>query len=373
MILLDPAKAAPRSADFLSTLKAESPASGALIQAFLSLKEGPALLTNALTGKKLPPAIASQALQKASASGGDTKALIDAITVAGGLTPITSMTEAEMRTWIEEINKSGNAARGEAIYRRMELQCIACHAIGPVGGIVGPNLVSIGSSAPMDYIIDSLLEPAKKIKEGYATAMITTKDGATHTGFLAREDQREIVLRDNAGKMQTIPAAQVSKKEVIPVSLMPAGLTHSLRRDELADLVKFLTELGKDGAYKVQEDGTLRHWQSFQNETQSLPLTTWVDGSIELKEVPVIQLLGKPKRKLESAFELSKDGTVTLAIEGADNARIELNGQELFVKEGKISQPLKAGRHSVRLLIPEPSNARPRVRLLDATAKPIHE
>ena len=373
MILLDPAKAAPRSADFLSTLKAESPASGALIQAFLSLKEGPALLTNALTGKKLPPAIASQALQKASASGGDTKALIDAITVAGGLTPITSMTEAEMRTWIEEINKSGNAARGEAIYRRMELQCIACHAIGPVGGIVGPNLVSIGSSAPMDYIIDSLLEPAKKIKEGYATAMITTKDGATHTGFLAREDQREVVLRDNAGKMQTIPAAQVSKKEVIPVSLMPAGLTHSLRRDELADLVKFLTELGKDGAYKVQEDGTLRHWQSFQNETQSLPLTTWVDGSIELKEVPVIQLLGKPKRKLESAFELSKDGTVTLAIEGADNTRIELNGQELFVKEGKISQPLKAGRHSVRLLIPEPSNARPRVRLLDATAKPIHE
>ena len=137
--------------------------------------------------------------------------------------------------------------------------------------------------------------------------------------------------------------------------------------------MKFLTELGKDGAYKVQEDGTLRHWQSFQNETQSLPLTTWVDGSIELKEVPVIQLLGKPKRKLESAFELSKDGTVTLAIEGADNARIELNGQELFVKEGKISQPLKAGRHSVRLLIPEPSNARPRVRLLDATAKPIHE
>ncbi len=373
MILLDSAKAAPLTVDFLSKLQAESSASGSLIQAFLSLKEGPAQLTNALTGKKLQLAIASQALQKASASGGDTKDLINAITVAGGLTPITSLTEAEMRTWIEEINKSGNAARGETIYRRLELQCIACHAIGPVGGIVGPNLVSIGSSAPMDYIIDSLLEPAKKIKEGYATAMITTKDGATHTGFLAREDEREIVLRDNAGKMQTIPAAQVSKKEVIPVSLMPAGLTHSLRRDELADLVKFLTELGKDGAYKVQEDGTLRHWQSFQNETQSLALTAWVDGSIELKEVPVIQLLGKPKRKLESAFEMPKDGTVTLAIDAADNARIELNGQELFLQEGKISQPLKAGRHTLRLLIPEPSNARPRVRLLDATAKPIHE
>ncbi|PAW61835.1 MAG: hypothetical protein B9S37_03935 [Verrucomicrobiia bacterium Tous-C3TDCM] len=373
MILLDSAKAAPLTVDFLSKLQAESSASGSLIQAFLSLKEGPAQLTNALTGKKLQLAIASQALQKASASGGDTKDLINAITVAGGLTPITSLTEAEMRTWIEEINKSGNAARGETIYRRLELQCIACHAIGPVGGIVGPNLVSIGSSAPMDYIIDSLLEPAKKIKEGYATAMITTKDGATHTGFLAREDEREIVLRDNAGKMQTIPAAQVSKKEVIPVSLMPAGLTHSLRRDELADLVKFLTELGKDGAYKVQEDGTLRHWQSFQNETQSLALTAWVDGSIELKEVPVIQLLGKPKRKLESAFEMPKDGTVTLAIDAADNARIEFNGQELFLQEGKISQPLKAGRHTLRLLIPEPSNARPRVRLLDATAKPIHE
>lgn len=373
MILLDPAKAAPRSADFLSTLKAESAETGSLIQAFLSLKDGPNLLATSITGKKLHASIAAQALQKASASGGDTKTLIDAITVAGGLTPITSLTEAEMRTLIEEINKSGNAARGEAIYRRAEMQCIVCHSIGPVGGIVGPNLVSIGSSAPMDYIIDSLLEPAKKIKEGYATAMISTKDGATHTGFLAREDQREVVLRDNAGKMQTIPATQISKKEVIPVSLMPAGLTHSLRRDELADLVKFLTELGKDGAYKVQEDGALRYWQSFQNEKQSLPLTTWVDGSIDLKEVPVIQLQGKPKRKLESVLELSKDGTVVLSVEAADNARIELNGQELFVKEGKISQPLKAGRHTVRLLIPEPTTARPRLRILDASAKPVHE
>lgn len=68
----------------------------------------------------------------------------------------------------------------------------------------------------MDYIIDSLLEPAKKIKEGYATAMVQTTDGAAHTGFLAREDAKEIVLRDAAGQLQTLPVSSISKKKSFP-------------------------------------------------------------------------------------------------------------------------------------------------------------
>ena len=65
-----------------------------------------------------------------------------------------SLSKEEMISMIARVNSKGNAARGESIYRRENLQCVACHAIGEVGGVIGPNLVSIGASAPIDYLIE---------------------------------------------------------------------------------------------------------------------------------------------------------------------------------------------------------------------------
>ena len=59
---------------------------------------------------------------------------------------------------IAEVAKKGNAARGEAVYRKPALACMTCHAIGGAGGVVGPDLVSIGASAPVDYLIDSIFD-----------------------------------------------------------------------------------------------------------------------------------------------------------------------------------------------------------------------
>ena len=66
---------------------------------------------------------------------------------------------------IDRVNSKGNAAQGESVYRRENLQCVACHAIGEVGGVIGPNLVSIGASAPVDYLIESLLNRARKLRK----------------------------------------------------------------------------------------------------------------------------------------------------------------------------------------------------------------
>ena len=37
--------------------------------------------------------------------------------------------------------------RQRLVYRRQQLLCQTCHAIGDAGGVLGPNLVSIGGSA----------------------------------------------------------------------------------------------------------------------------------------------------------------------------------------------------------------------------------
>ena len=55
-----------------------------------------------------------------------------------------------------------------------------------------PNLVSLGSAAPVDYIIESMLEPSKKIKEGYNMTMVTMKDGQVMAGMIAQDGPDEL-------------------------------------------------------------------------------------------------------------------------------------------------------------------------------------
>lgn len=132
------------------------------------------------------------------------------------------------------------------------------HAIGGVGGVIGPDLVSIGSSAPVDYLVESLIAPSKKIKEGYHTTLVITENGDAFAGAVARENGDEMVIRDAAGQEQRIAKADIAKTTVSPVSLMPLGLTTSLREDEFIDLVRFLSELGKEGAFKTSPSGKSR-------------------------------------------------------------------------------------------------------------------
>ena len=51
---------------------------------------------------------------------------------------------------------------------------------------------------------------------------------------------------------------------------MPAGLTDTLTRDELVDLVRFLSELGKIGPYSVGQARVVRRWQVLQPPPRSL-------------------------------------------------------------------------------------------------------
>jgi putative heme-binding domain-containing protein len=57
----------------------------------------------------------------------------------------------------------------------MDMACVTCHAIGGVGGKVGPDYTSIGGSAPVDYLVESMLFPNRKIKEGYHSVLIETR------------------------------------------------------------------------------------------------------------------------------------------------------------------------------------------------------
>src|SRR5207247_535001 len=133
----------------------------------------------------LPDATARAGLRVAREGGRTEPDLIIALANAAGLSTndaAQNLTDTELAQIAAKV-KTGDAERGEAVYRRKELGCIVCHAIAGAGGRVGPDLASIGASAPVDYLVEAVLAPNKKVKEGYHSIQVTTNDGEDLSGI----------------------------------------------------------------------------------------------------------------------------------------------------------------------------------------------
>ena len=232
-----------------------------LFSTFVTRKGGAAALTKAMNGKKLPPDVAKLGLRAVRASTQDLPALVEALNKAGDLaTQKRELTKPELDVLVAEVIKKGDAVNGEKLYRRADLQCLNCHGIGGAGGQVGPDLASIGASAPVDYLVESLLIPTKAVKEGFHALRIETLDGKVFTGVKLRESKTDILLRLADDKEIVIPLKEIEDKRESR-SLMPDGLVDTLTRGELIDMVKFLSELGKVGPYSLSKTRVVRRWQ----------------------------------------------------------------------------------------------------------------
>ncbi|QDT18129.1 PVC-type heme-binding CxxCH protein [Alienimonas californiensis] len=256
------AKVDANAAAPLAVERLKAGGSGAdLVAAFAATDAGTKALAAALKDQSLPETVAADALRTLTGRGGRVAGLEAALRSAGGIEPVKDLTPEQFAALVERARTQGDPARGEAVYRQAKLKCLDCHAIGGAGGLVGPDLTSIGGSAQLDYLLESLLKPSAKIKEGYATLTVLRDDGVVLNGVLVSQTDEAYTLRDADGKLVVVPTASVLDAEVSPVSLMPEDLVASLRPDELADLVAFLGALGKSGDYRVAPGRRVRTWQ----------------------------------------------------------------------------------------------------------------
>jgi len=157
------------------------------------------------------------------------------------------------------------------VFRRKELQCLACHAIGGAGGQVGPDLTSLGASAQPDYLVESILIPNKAVKEGYHALRVVTVEDRVFLGVKVRETPTELVLRTQEDKEVSIPVKDIAERGNTR-SLMPDGLADPLTKQEFADLVRFLSELGKVGPYGPSKARVVRRWQVIEPTPENMNL-----------------------------------------------------------------------------------------------------
>ncbi len=246
-------------------------------RSLLEIKGVSTMLAKSLPKTGLSPVMAKAGLRVAREGGRNEPDLVMALTRGADLENAgLGLTDAEMNEVGVHASHDGDAVRGEIIFRRKDIGCVSCHAIGGAGGKVGPDLTSIGASAPIDYLIESVFYPNRKIKEGYHSVLIETKDDEELSGILVRENSEQLVLRNAIDKEISIAKNNI-KSRTLGNSLMPSGLVDTLTGAQRLDLFRFLSELGKPGPFDASKGNVARLWKLFP---QTLDLGQFGDDRI---------------------------------------------------------------------------------------------
>jgi putative membrane-bound dehydrogenase-like protein len=138
----------------------------------------------------------------------------------------------------------GDRRRGQAVFAR---RCAVCHRQEGVGHAVGPDLTTLSNKTPL-YLLSEILDPNRNVDSRYVEYVAVTRDGRTLTGVLAGETAASITLRGQEGKEQVLLRADLEELASTGKSLMPEGLERDVSRQELADLLAYLTSTAANPA-----------------------------------------------------------------------------------------------------------------------------
>jgi putative heme-binding domain-containing protein len=173
------------------------------------------------------------------------------------------MTEAEIWqviTYIRSVQvKSpaqplGDAAHGKALFYGDGV-CYSCHMLEGKGGRLGPDLTTTGSARSIEYIIDSVRNPSRRLAQGlseamkefsqeYETVKVETADGQKFTGVILNEDHFTLQMLDLREQLHSFEKEKLRSFEKSRKSLMPAYDQKMLSDKDLQDIVAFLLTVG---------------------------------------------------------------------------------------------------------------------------------
>ena len=135
---------------------------------------------------------------------------------------------------------------GRDIFRKVG--CVQCHRFGGSGGAVGPDLTGIAARLKKRDILEAILDPSKSIADEFASYEIEVRGGESVTGRVEREDAREVVVRTGSAvdELVHIPRAKVLQRRKSAVSNMPVGMLNVLQREQILDLLAYLSSNEKN-------------------------------------------------------------------------------------------------------------------------------
>jgi putative heme-binding domain-containing protein len=170
--------------------------------------------------------------------------------IAGADMPPTKLAEAKIWQIVAfvrsltapalETAPPGDLRGGEALFWG-KAECGSCHRIRGKGGMLGPDLSNIGAQRPVDRLRQAILDPDGDGFRGYTAVVATLKDGRVLRGVARNRTNYSVQILDEQGQLHLLEMPELRTVELGKHSPMPGDYKQRLSRQEITDLVAFLS------------------------------------------------------------------------------------------------------------------------------------
>lgn len=194
----------------------------------------------------------------------------------------------------------GNATAGKAVFKE---QCANCHKHNGEGAEIGPDLSGMAVH-PKQELLTHIIDPSRDVEGNYRRYTVTTLDGLLINGMLASESKTAIELYDEKGKKQVILREDIDELAGSTKSMMPDGFEKQITKQNMTDLLEFLTQRGKFVPVSLRKIATISSAaQMFtgNGDAEKLIFKDW--GPKEFNGVP-FQLIDPEGGTVANAIEL---------------------------------------------------------------------
>lgn len=137
----------------------------------------------------------------------------------------------------------GDAEKGRAIFERVDLSCVRCHARGADDAPqIGPDLSGVSQRLTRLQVLESIVTPNRRTTPGYKGTILFLAEGGHVAGRIVEETDEFVRVIDADGRVSGVPKDAIEERRA-DVSAMPEGLADGISRLEMRALLAYLAEL----------------------------------------------------------------------------------------------------------------------------------
>ncbi len=149
---------------------------------------------------------------------------------------------------------TGNAAHGKELFSG-SAACASCHMMEGKGGRLGPDLTATGTARSVDYIVESVRNPSRRLAQGlteamkefsqeYETVNVVDERGQKFQGVVLNEDNFTLQMIDTREQVHLFEKEKLRSLDKSRESLMPKYDEKMLPEKDLQDIVAYLLSQG---------------------------------------------------------------------------------------------------------------------------------
>ncbi len=162
-----------------------------------------------------------------------------AVKLLGATTDVNR--QAVVEQYVDVLQLVGDATRGQELFRK---KCAVCHKLDGVGNEIGADLAGLKDKSP-PALLTAILDPNRAVEDKFVGYLVITTGGLAVAGMIGEESGTAITLRTADGKSQTILRNEIEELQSTGKSHMPEGLEKDLSRQDLADVILYLSRQNK--------------------------------------------------------------------------------------------------------------------------------